>query len=423
MPALMAVANRHRLAVVEDCCQAHLATCEGRPVGSFGERPPTASIRRRTWGPSATAARSPPPTSIANACVACATADRRIAYRHQEFGVNSRLDEMQAAVLRARLAGCRSGRASGARSPRSTGGDSRTPRSRSHRVRSRSTCITLFPVLSSRSRGVQAHLRVAGRRDADSLSGAHSPSAGARRGEPGRVSGRRRIAAEILSLPLHPGLTRRRSTTSPSRSTSSTWPSDPLRCSMMIGVTVRASASSRRALAAAVCSALAYAMRPPLTLEMERDLPRNMSGLYPPEFVNGQTFAWTRRVKVSLPGLDRRVPWKCSVRFRGGRSALLLQPTVDIQVDGVTGSQAATNELRGSWRSRRRRQGRQGLTLINRRCRTPFVPGPSGPARAGRAGRSAGVSARGGEGWYCLRRCAIAGGHDGRRRARRRARR
>jgi dTDP-4-amino-4,6-dideoxygalactose transaminase len=36
MPALMDVATRHNLAIVEDCCQAHLATCGGRPVGSFG---------------------------------------------------------------------------------------------------------------------------------------------------------------------------------------------------------------------------------------------------------------------------------------------------------------------------------------------------------------------------------------------------
>ena len=37
MPALMAVAARHNLVVVEDCCQAHLATCGGQPVGTFGE--------------------------------------------------------------------------------------------------------------------------------------------------------------------------------------------------------------------------------------------------------------------------------------------------------------------------------------------------------------------------------------------------
>ena len=36
MRGLMEVAASHHLAVVEDCCQAHLATCSGRPVGSFG---------------------------------------------------------------------------------------------------------------------------------------------------------------------------------------------------------------------------------------------------------------------------------------------------------------------------------------------------------------------------------------------------
>jgi dTDP-4-amino-4,6-dideoxygalactose transaminase len=36
MRALAALAARHNHAIVEDCCQAHLATCDGQPVGSFG---------------------------------------------------------------------------------------------------------------------------------------------------------------------------------------------------------------------------------------------------------------------------------------------------------------------------------------------------------------------------------------------------
>jgi dTDP-4-amino-4,6-dideoxygalactose transaminase len=36
MTTIAAVASRHNLAVVEDACQAHLATCAGKPVGSFG---------------------------------------------------------------------------------------------------------------------------------------------------------------------------------------------------------------------------------------------------------------------------------------------------------------------------------------------------------------------------------------------------
>ena len=36
MTALMTIASRHGLAVIEDCAQAHLATCDGRPVGTIG---------------------------------------------------------------------------------------------------------------------------------------------------------------------------------------------------------------------------------------------------------------------------------------------------------------------------------------------------------------------------------------------------
>src|SRR4051794_3867624 len=36
MEAIAAIAARHGLALVEDCCQAHLATCGGRPVGTIG---------------------------------------------------------------------------------------------------------------------------------------------------------------------------------------------------------------------------------------------------------------------------------------------------------------------------------------------------------------------------------------------------
>jgi dTDP-4-amino-4,6-dideoxygalactose transaminase len=36
MAALVALAAKRGLALVEDCCQAHLATCNGTPVGTFG---------------------------------------------------------------------------------------------------------------------------------------------------------------------------------------------------------------------------------------------------------------------------------------------------------------------------------------------------------------------------------------------------
>lgn len=37
MDAILAIARRHRLAVIEDCCEAHGASLNGRVVGSFGD--------------------------------------------------------------------------------------------------------------------------------------------------------------------------------------------------------------------------------------------------------------------------------------------------------------------------------------------------------------------------------------------------
>jgi dTDP-4-amino-4,6-dideoxygalactose transaminase len=61
MPAFQAIASRRGLAIVEDACQAHGATCAGRPVGTFG-RARSASIRRRISARSATPAPSRPTT-------------------------------------------------------------------------------------------------------------------------------------------------------------------------------------------------------------------------------------------------------------------------------------------------------------------------------------------------------------------------
>src|SRR5205814_10440071 len=110
MAAIERIAARHNLAIVEDCCQAHLATAGGRPVGTIGIAGAFSFYPTKNLGALGDGG-------------AIVTNDRALAdrlkrlrnggqidrYRHVEPGVNSRLDEMQAAVLRARLPFLRQG--------------------------------------------------------------------------------------------------------------------------------------------------------------------------------------------------------------------------------------------------------------------------------------------------------------------------
>lgn len=105
MPALMALADRHGLAVVEDCAQSHGAVLDGRPLGSFGHAAAYSFYPTKNLGGvgdgGAVVTRDP------------AVAERVRRLRHYGFGegqrvsgqigFNSRLDELQAAILLALL--------------------------------------------------------------------------------------------------------------------------------------------------------------------------------------------------------------------------------------------------------------------------------------------------------------------------------
>jgi dTDP-4-amino-4,6-dideoxygalactose transaminase len=104
MPALVAVAMRHHLAIVEDCCQAHLATCDGKPVGSFGAAAAYSFYPTKNLGALGDAgALTTSDDDVAARAKRLRNGGQTDKYRHAEFGVNSRLDEIQAAILRARL--------------------------------------------------------------------------------------------------------------------------------------------------------------------------------------------------------------------------------------------------------------------------------------------------------------------------------
>ena len=104
MTALARVAARHNLAMVEDCCQAHLATSDGRPVGTIGVAGafsfyPTKNLGALGDGGAVVTN----DRSLAERVKRLRNGGQTERYRHEEAGVNSRLDEVQAAVLRARL--------------------------------------------------------------------------------------------------------------------------------------------------------------------------------------------------------------------------------------------------------------------------------------------------------------------------------
>jgi dTDP-3-amino-3,4,6-trideoxy-alpha-D-glucose transaminase len=104
MTAIAAIAARHGLAIVEDAAQAHLASCEGRPVGSFGAGAafsfyPTKNLGALGDGGAITVHDA----TLADRLRRLRNGGQRTTYQHDEFGVNSRLDEMQAAILRERL--------------------------------------------------------------------------------------------------------------------------------------------------------------------------------------------------------------------------------------------------------------------------------------------------------------------------------
>lgn len=207
MRAIMAIADARGLAVVEDCCQAHLATCEGRPVGSFGIAAaysfyPTKNLGALGDGGAITtndAALAARLTRIRNG----GQTDR---YHHGEMGVNSRLDEMQAAILAARLprlaewTAARRARAAAYRGHLAGAALEVPPECDPGHV------YHLFPVLSTRRDALQAALRAEG---IETL--IHYPVPIPRQPAlqdqaPAACPEADRVCAQVLSLPMHPGL-------------------------------------------------------------------------------------------------------------------------------------------------------------------------------------------------------------------------
>lgn len=104
MDAIMAIAAKHRLWVVEDCAQAHLARYHGRTVGTLGAAATFSFYPSKNLGAMGDAGAVL--TNDAALAERMATIARHGGLKkgdHQIEGINSRLDGLQAAILLAKM--------------------------------------------------------------------------------------------------------------------------------------------------------------------------------------------------------------------------------------------------------------------------------------------------------------------------------
>lgn len=104
MAALQTLAHRYGLLLIEDAAQAHGATVQGKRAGAFGDAAafsffPTKNLGALGDGGAVVTS----DTRLAERIRALRNYGSEVKYQHLYQGVNSRLDELQAALLRVKL--------------------------------------------------------------------------------------------------------------------------------------------------------------------------------------------------------------------------------------------------------------------------------------------------------------------------------
>lgn len=207
LEAIAPIAARHGLALVEDCAQAHLATCGGFPVGVIGVAGAFSFYPTKNLGALGDGG------AVVTNDAELAARIRRLRnggqtsrYHHEEPGANSRLDELQAAILRARLprlgawTARRRAIAARYRAGMTAGGVRVPPELDAGHV------YHLFPVLAADRRALQAQLTARG---VETI--IHYPVPIPRQPalagtDPRQCPVADRVCGEVLSLPMYPSL-------------------------------------------------------------------------------------------------------------------------------------------------------------------------------------------------------------------------
>jgi dTDP-4-amino-4,6-dideoxygalactose transaminase len=104
MDAIMTIAHKHKLWVIEDCAQAHLARYKDQQVGTFGSAATYSFYPGKNLGAMGDAgAVVTNDAALAEHVAMLARHGGLVKHQHHIEGINSRLDGMQAAILSAKL--------------------------------------------------------------------------------------------------------------------------------------------------------------------------------------------------------------------------------------------------------------------------------------------------------------------------------
>ena len=104
MDAWVGFCKKHEIALLEDCAQAHLATWKGKAAGSFGVAGAYSFYPTKNLGaPGDAGMLITDDEAIAQRASRLRNYGQSVRYHHPELGMNSRLDEIQAAMLIERL--------------------------------------------------------------------------------------------------------------------------------------------------------------------------------------------------------------------------------------------------------------------------------------------------------------------------------
>ncbi len=108
---------------------------------------------------------------------------------------------------------------------------------------------------------------------------------------------------------------------------------------------------------------------------MDRPTPSTVTGFHGDEWVNGETYAWTRKdVALTVDGLDRTVPWSCTIRLRGARADASTLPEVIVTVDGVVSARVQTSNDFADVRVELPVRDRSPATVVTLTSSNTFVP-------------------------------------------------